>query len=108
MGMVLLRPFSAIINIMASGDRHFAELSRLDDPGIGYPLHELTSSGLTHAYSNADESNRHRVGKLYPKLNFGVVRVDWGMREVILEARGADGGLPIQAKMSLDRLRRRA
>jgi alkaline phosphatase D len=94
--------------VLVSGDRHFAELSRFDDPGIGYPLHELTSSGLTHAYSNADESNRHRVGNLYPKLNFGVVRVDWGSREAILEARGSDGGLPIQTKVSLDRLRRKA
>jgi alkaline phosphatase D len=94
--------------VLVSGDRHFAELSRHHDPGIGYPLHELTSSGLTHAWPNADEPNRHRVGDLYRKINFGVVRVDWGSREAILEARGADGGLPIQLKIGLDSLRRKA
>jgi alkaline phosphatase D len=94
--------------VLVSGDRHFAELSRVDESVIGYPLHELTSSGLTHSYLNADEPNCHRVGKLYPKLNFGAVRVDWNRRVVSLEARGSDGSLPIQHKIVLDRLRRGA
>ncbi|HEX6765692.1 MAG TPA: alkaline phosphatase D family protein [Polyangiaceae bacterium] len=94
--------------VLVSGDRHFAELSRVDDAGIGYPLHELTSSGLTHSYLNADEPNRHRIGKIYPKLNFGVVRVDWTRRIASIEARGADGSVPIQQKIALDRLRRGA
>jgi alkaline phosphatase D len=92
--------------VLVSGDRHFSELSRVDDPGIGYPLHELTSSGLTHAYPDVSEPNRHRLGKLYSRINFGVVRVDWDQRELTLETRGADGGLPIQQKIALDRLRR--
>jgi alkaline phosphatase D len=95
--------------VLVSGDRHFAELSRVDDSGIGYPLFELTSSGLTHSWANAgDEPNRHRVGDRYLRINFGVVRVDWERREVVLEARGNDGTLPIQQRIPLDELRRKA
>lgn len=94
--------------VLVSGDRHFAELSRVEDPAIGYPLHELTSSGLTHSWLHVEELNRHRVGELYSKLNFGVVRVDWARREVSLEAHGNGGGVPLKLAIELDRLRRRA
>jgi alkaline phosphatase D len=94
--------------VFVSGDRHFSELSRADDSGIGYPLYELTSSGLTHSWANApDEPNRYRVGKRYLRLNFGVVRVDWEHQEVVLESRGNDGTLPIQQKIRLAELRRK-
>jgi alkaline phosphatase D len=92
--------------VLASGDRHFSELSCVDDAGIGYPLYELTSSGLTHSYASLTfEPNRHRVGSIYSRLNFGVVRVDWSRRRVVLETRGNDGNLPIQHEIPLARLR---
>jgi alkaline phosphatase D len=95
--------------VFVSGDRHFAELSRIDDSGVGYPLFELTSSGLTHSWADAPpEPNRHRVGKRYLGLNFGVVRVDWDRLEVGLEARANDGTLPIHQRISLAELRRKA
>jgi alkaline phosphatase D len=94
--------------VLVSGDRHFAELSRVEDPGIGYPLHELTSSGLTHSWLNVEEANRHRVGELYSKINFGVVRVDWERREVALEAHANGGSVPLRLSIGLDRLRRGA
>ncbi len=94
--------------VLVSGDRHFSELSRVEDPHIGYPLHELTSSGLTHSYPNVVEANRHRVGELYGYLNFGVVRVDWERRVAALEAHGNGGNVPIKLEIELDRLRRRA
>jgi alkaline phosphatase D len=93
--------------VLVSGDRHFSELSRVDDRRIGYPLYELTSSGLTHSYPHVDERNRHRVGKIYPYLNFGAVTVDWDKREATLATRGSDGGLPIEQKIALDHLRRK-
>jgi hypothetical protein len=48
------------------------------------------------------------VGNRYLRLNFGVVRVDWDRQEVVLEARGNDGNLPIQQKIALADLRRKA
>jgi alkaline phosphatase D len=64
--------------IVLSGDRHMAELSRLQSAPLGYPLWEITSSGLTHCWKEGhDEPNRHRVGKILTALNYGLVEVDW-------------------------------
>lgn len=81
--------------VLLSGDRHFAELSCLSGGPSGYPLFELTSSGLTHSYENADEPNRYRVGSLYPHRNFGTLRVDWSAETLTLEARARGGGVVI-------------
>jgi hypothetical protein len=36
--------------LIISGDVHFAEISRLTCPALGYPLYDVTSSGLTHSW----------------------------------------------------------
>jgi alkaline phosphatase D len=87
--------------VLLSGDRHFAELSRLEDGSLHYPLYELTSSGLTHAYDAADEPNRFRVGSLYPHRNFGTLRVDWERNELAIEARSRGGGVVVGTTVSL-------
>src|SRR6185436_18724916 len=47
--------------IVLSGDRHMAEISRIEEEPLRYPLWEITSSGLTHSWKNGrDEPNRHR------------------------------------------------
>jgi hypothetical protein len=46
------------------------------------------------------------VGELYPKLNFGIVRVDWDRRVAALETHGNGGNVPIRLEIALDRLRR--
>jgi alkaline phosphatase D len=91
--------------VLLSGDRHFAELSVLESDALGYPLHELTSSGLTHSYLNAGEPNGLRVGDLYPRKNFGAVRVDWTTGQVTLEARGVRGLVAIDRTFPLSALR---
>lgn len=91
--------------VLLSGDRHFAELSRLESESLDYPLHELTSSGLTHSYEHADEANRFRQGELYRKRNFGVVRVDWDKGTVTLEARGERNLVAITQAFPLSLLR---
>lgn len=64
--------------IFLSGDRHIAEIARLNHPAIDYPLHDLTSSGMTHSYASLrDEPNRHRLGTFFNQLNFGLVEIDW-------------------------------
>ena len=90
--------------VLLSGDRHFAELSRLEDGSLHYPLYELTSSGLTHAYDAAAEPNRFRVGELYPHRNFGTIRVDWAHDELALEARARGGGVVVGTKLRLSML----
>ena len=64
--------------IILSGDRHMAEISRIETKPLHYPLWEITSSGLTHSWKNGrDEPNRHRQGQLLTALNFGLLEVDW-------------------------------
>jgi alkaline phosphatase D len=72
----LIRKTGALGTLMLSGNVHFAEISRFDDGP--YPLHDFTSSGLTHvnpAYAKA--RNSYRVAGPYADLNFGVVEIDW-------------------------------
>lgn len=80
--------------ILLSGDRHVGEMSRYQPEGMPYPIYEITSSGLTHAYTGTDpEPNRFRVGNLVRQLNFGIMEVDWERKQVKLEIRGKEDSL---------------
>ncbi len=77
--------------ILLSGDRHIAEISKIEIPGISHPVYDITSSGLTHTWKTYSfEPNQYRVGDLIAKLNFGLIRLDWqaGAVKVDLEVRG--------------------
>ncbi len=64
--------------IVISGDRHIAEISKIDVTGLTYPLYDFTSSGLTHTWSkDFGESNRYRVGINVIQKNFGMIVIDW-------------------------------
>ena len=64
--------------IFISGDRHIAEISRIDLPGLTYPLYDFTSSGLTHTWrQSAGEPNPYRVSKFNIALNYGIIRINW-------------------------------
>lgn len=78
--------------VFLSGDRHFAEISRIDNPWGGPALHELTTSGLTHSYRNfRGERNSLRVGEAFADLNFGTVTIDWENDRMELAIRDAEG-----------------
>ena len=90
------RLFDLLINtqlkntIIVSGDRHIGELSRIDLEGFGM-LTEITSSGLTHAYTSfSGETNSHRIGNPQPVLNFGIIDIDWDISSptITLALRG--------------------
>jgi len=70
--------------VLLSGDRHHAELSRHDE-ALGYPLYDLTSSGLTHVAPAGAELNRHRIGEKVNVLNFGLITIDWEADPVTLQ-----------------------
>jgi alkaline phosphatase D len=90
--------------VFLSGDRHFSELSCLDNGSVPYPVFELTSSGLTHCYENANEPNRFRIGALYPQRNFGAVRVDWPSDTLTLETHAVGGSTVIRHTIALSKL----
>lgn len=77
--------------LLLSGDRHHAELSRMEDP-LDYPLYELTASGLTHHAPKHNEPNRHRLGRPLIALNYGLITIDWNAEPVTLrlQVRGAN------------------
>lgn len=95
--------------VILSGDAHFALLKR-GDAGIGYPLYDLTSSGLTHSRPEAAE----RPAPLalyapYGGLNFGTVDIDWQRDdpEILLAIRDRDGNPVTQHAIPLSALRSR-
>ncbi len=78
--------------VLLSGDRHFGEISCLENSAAGHPVCEVTSSGLTHFWKNfPGEPNRHRVGAVFDALNFGTIEIDWGRSLMKLQIRGASG-----------------
>ena len=78
--------------ILLSGDRHFAEFSRLENPWAGQPVTEMTTSGLTHFYKNfRGEKNSLRLGEPFAELNFGTISINWESRNIELAIRDAQG-----------------
>ncbi len=92
--------------IVLSGDRHMAELSR-HDKAIGYPLYDLTSSGLNMARGGHwPEPNRHRVGEQFFENNFGLVLIDWFPDPMItLQIRDEKDNVILQEAIKLSSLK---
>jgi alkaline phosphatase D len=66
--------------VFMSGDRHWAELSRLERPGLS-PLYELTSSALTQKHPRGTPTpNMFRLGPTYHDANMGLLMIDWDAR----------------------------
>lgn len=106
----LIRETAATGVVFISGDRHLAELSMMDG-GIGYPIYDLTASGMNNASHKwrAYETNRHRVGTMNWGDNFGLITIDWKKADPIvsLQIRDADGEINIQRKFPLSTLKRK-
>jgi alkaline phosphatase D len=71
--------------VFISGDRHIAEISRVAGTAAGYPIYDVTSSGLTHTWrERREEPNRHRIGEMIVALNYGMLDIDWNAHPVTL------------------------
>jgi alkaline phosphatase D len=88
--------------VLISGDRHRGELSRHDD-AVGYPLYELTSSGMTHATPAPGETNQHRIGDLVEVLHFGLLTIDFDAPEptIRFQLRGVQDSLLLDHRAAL-------
>lgn len=73
--------------IFLTGDRHFAELSRMDREGT-YPLYDLTVSALTAGPTgdrSIDEANKYRVpGTYYGQRNYALLNITGPRNERVL------------------------
>lgn len=91
--------------VIISGDRHMAELT-LHENAIGYPLYELTSSGLNMARGGHwPEPNRMRVGNQFFENNFGLIEIAWGDDPVLnLRVMDLNGKPVIEQSIALKKL----
>ena len=103
--------------IVLSGDRHLAEIAKLDKHHphyIGYPLFDITSSSLNVPSGNltknqvrfANQINSYRVGLTYFDTNFGVVDIDWDQDDPVirLQVREELGEVVLQQRVRLSDL----
>jgi alkaline phosphatase D len=98
----LIRATKANGVIFLSGDRHHAEISRLDEDAP-YPLYDITSSGMNQPGGQSNERNRHRVGPRYYHTNFGLITLDWNQPApaVTLQIIDPQGNVQIQQHIPL-------
>lgn len=97
--------------IFLSGDRHWGEISCLKSSAAGYPLYDMTSSGLTEEVkrpkgTGSKESNPERVGNVCYGHNFGEIRIDWLAKDplITLEIFGENGEAPPPVSFPLSQL----
>ena len=104
----LLRDTKANGVVILSGDRHLAEVS-LDTKSVGYPLYDITSSGLNQGSKNwrAPEKNSYRVAGMPYGDNFGMVLIDWSGDDprLTLQVRDEDGDTTCGVKVRLSTLK---
>lgn len=78
--------------IIISGDRHIAEISKMDVPNLKTPLFDFTSSGLTHTWDRISaEPNKYRDGNFIIKKNYGMILIDWSISQITFQIKGHEG-----------------
>ncbi len=89
--------------VFLSGDRHFGALYRQagDTP---YPFYELTSSGITHPWTDAAEAGPNRLGELFTKHHYGVVDIDWNAPSLLLAIKDIAGQVQRSRRIPLSEL----
>ncbi len=103
--------------VILSGDRHLAEISRLEPEVAGYPIFDITSTSLNAPSGNktkagtrfANEINQYRVGLTYFDTNFGMIRIDWSEADPVIRMQVCDeaGGVVLQQRVRLSELQPR-
>lgn len=88
--------------VFISGDVHYGELSKIEQPGL-YPIYDLTSSGLNQDWPHV-ERNKNRVGKACDLFNFGMLEIDWTKRELSFRITDAYKKVHLEEKVSFSDL----
>lgn len=90
--------------VLLSGDRHIGALYK--STGMqGYPLYEITSSGMTHAWAEAKEDGPNRLGELITQNHFGLIEMDWSKQEIQLGFQNTQGEWLKKQTIALSALR---
>lgn len=88
-----------------SGDVHYAELSKLNVEG-GYPLYDVTSSGITSTWEFATP-NDNRIDGPVMENNYGLVIIDWSKAdpEITFQIRDKEKKKRIEKTVKLSELK---
>jgi alkaline phosphatase D len=76
--------------IFLSGDRHIGAVYK-SKTNTNYPLYELTSSGMTHAWANANEAGPNRLGQLVTQNHFALIDFNWPQKQIQLGFQNTQG-----------------
>lgn len=91
--------------VLLSGDRHIAEISKIQLDSLDYPLYDITSSGMTHSYEKVEqkgEPNQYRVNNILSgQKNFAQLEIDWSVTppNITAEIRGLGNRIIHQHKL---------
>jgi alkaline phosphatase D len=101
----LIRATRAENLLIISGDTHYGEVSLDNSSLVGYPLWEITSSGLTESWPTPGP-NPNRIGPAYPTTNFGMLSVNWASNRpmIVAELFSGNGARLRQQSLFLDDL----
>lgn len=103
----LLKSTDANGVVFISGDRHWSELSALDDE-LPYRVLDFTSSSLNQLHGRGTPTkNKHRlIPKTFHKENYGVINITWSDDPSIdFEIRDMDGNNQLKHTVTLSELR---
>ncbi|MEQ1675924.1 MAG: alkaline phosphatase D family protein [Chitinophagaceae bacterium] len=67
--------------LFLTGDVHYAEISRLEEPGL-YPIYDVTASGITSTWDFAT-LNKNRIEGPVMDNHFGLLTIEWKKDPVI-------------------------
>ena len=90
--------------VFLSGDRHIGAIYKHAEPD-SYPLYEITSSGMTHAWSTAKEQGPNRLGELITENHFALIDIDWSQQQIQLGFQNTQGDWLKRQSIALSELR---
>ncbi len=91
--------------LFVSGDVHYAEISKLVEPGL-YPLYDVTASGITSTWDFA-APNDNRIDGAVMENHFGLLKIDWSLSdpEITMQIHDVSGKERISRTIKLSELR---
>jgi alkaline phosphatase D len=90
--------------LFISGDVHYAELSKITEPGL-YPIYDLTASGITSTWDFATP-NDNRIEGPVMENHFGLIKIDWSKPdpEIALQIFDVDNKQRISKTITLSEI----
>lgn len=98
--LALLKKTNNGCTLILSGDRHSAEISKLEGI-LPYSLLDVTSSAMNQRQKPNEEENPLRVGERYFDENFGMLEIDWTGKSpsILASIRSLSGEVILEYKL---------